>query len=97
MRILEVFQHYFEQLPQPMCDTQVMANFLGFTGSAGFATLVQHYFHIEIDKGASRTDWLARPLSEDTVTICRCGCMVLIAFICTNADTTGNKPNGKVR
>ena len=61
---LEVFQHYFEQLPQPMCDTQVMANFLGFAGSAGFATLVQHYFHIEIDKGASRTDWLARPLSE---------------------------------
>jgi len=47
-----------------MCDTQVMANFLGFAGSAGFATLVQHYFHIEIDKGASRTDWLARPLSE---------------------------------
>ena len=30
----------------------------------GFATLVQHYFQIEIDKGASRTDWLARPLSD---------------------------------
>lgn len=61
---LEVFQHYFQQLPQPMCDTQVVANFLGFANSPGFATLVQHYFQIEIDKGASRTDWLARPLSD---------------------------------
>ncbi|WP_233116670.1 ribonuclease D [Aggregatibacter actinomycetemcomitans] len=61
---LDVFQHYFQQLPRPMCDTQVMAHFLGFAGSTGFATLVQHYFQIEIDKGASRTDWLARPLSD---------------------------------
>ena len=61
---LEVFQHTFQQLPQPMCDTQVMANFLGFANSPGFATLVQQYFQIEIDKGASRTDWLSRPLSD---------------------------------
>ena len=61
---LEVFHHTFQQLPQPMCDTQVMANFLGFANSPGFATLVQQYFQIEIDKGASRTDWLARPLSD---------------------------------
>ena len=62
---LEVFHHTFQQLPQPMCDTQVMANFLGFANSPGFATLVQQYFQIEIDKGASRTDWLARPLSDN--------------------------------
>ncbi|MDP9501119.1 ribonuclease D [Bisgaard Taxon 45] len=61
---LDVFQHSFNQLPTPMLDTQVMANFLGFPNSTGLATLVQHYFHIEIDKGASRTDWLARPLSD---------------------------------
>ena len=61
---LEVFHHTFQQLPQPMCDTQVMANFLGFANSPGFATLVQQYFQIEIDKGASRTDWLSRPLSD---------------------------------
>ncbi|WP_109079288.1 ribonuclease D [Aggregatibacter kilianii] len=62
---LEVFQHYFQQLPRPMYDTQVMAHFLGFAGSSGFAALVQHYFQLEIDKGASRTDWLARPLSDN--------------------------------
>lgn len=62
---LEVFQHSFNQLPTPMLDTQVMANFLGFPNSTGLATLVQHYFQLEIDKGASRTDWLARPLSDN--------------------------------
>ncbi|MCK3658864.1 ribonuclease D [Pasteurellaceae bacterium Pebbles2] len=60
---LEVFLHYFKQLPQPMWDTQVMANFLNFPNSTGLATLINHYFALEIDKGASRTDWLARPLS----------------------------------
>lgn len=61
---LEVFQHYFQQLPQPLLDTQIMAQFLGFAQSTGLATLIQHYFALEIDKGASRTDWLARPLSD---------------------------------
>ncbi|TCP93459.1 ribonuclease D [Cricetibacter osteomyelitidis] len=61
---LEVFHHYFKQLPQPMVDTQIVANFLGFGNSTGFAALVNHYFQLELDKGASRTDWLARPLSE---------------------------------
>lgn len=62
---LEVFHHYFQcQLPQPMMDTQVIARFLGFPQSTGLATLIQHYFKLEIDKGASRTDWLARPLSD---------------------------------
>ncbi|VEI45738.1 ribonuclease D [Actinobacillus equuli] len=34
-------------------------------GFNGFAKLVAHYLQIELDKGASRTDWLARPLSEE--------------------------------
>ncbi|MDO4430564.1 MAG: ribonuclease D [Lonepinella koalarum] len=61
---LAVFKHYFGQLPTPMKDTQIIADFLGFPNSTGFATLVKHYFQLELDKGASRTDWLARPLSE---------------------------------
>lgn len=61
---LEVFQHYFNQLPTPMVDTQIMAHFLAFPNSTGLATLIQNYFGLEMDKGASRTDWLARPLSE---------------------------------
>ncbi len=61
---LEVFQHYFKQLPQPMLDTQIMAGFIGLGQSVGFAKLVLHYLNLELDKGASRTDWLIRPLTE---------------------------------
>lgn len=60
---LEVFAHYFNVLPQPICDTQIMANFLDFNQSIGFAHLVQHYFALSLDKATSRTDWLARPLT----------------------------------
>lgn len=61
---LEVFECRFNQLPTPLVDTQVIANFLNLDSSIGFAKLVAHYLDIELDKGASRTDWLARPLSE---------------------------------
>lgn len=61
---LEVFQHYFQCQPQPMVDTQIMASFLGLPNSSGFASLISHYFDKTLDKGASRTDWLARPLTE---------------------------------
>ncbi|EXI61904.1 ribonuclease D [Mannheimia granulomatis] len=61
---LEVFEHQFNQLPEPMLDTQVMASFAGLGTSVGFAKLVSHYLGVELDKGASRTDWLARPLND---------------------------------
>lgn len=61
---LEIFYHYFKQLPTPLIDTQVISQFLGFGHSMGFASLISHYFHLDLDKGASRTDWLARPLSD---------------------------------
>ncbi len=61
---LDVFKHAFNTLPEPMLDTQVMAQFLGAGNSAGLATLLKQYFGFEMDKGATRTDWLIRPLSE---------------------------------
>lgn len=61
---LDLFFHTFNQLPIPMLDTQIMAAFVGAGISLGFAKLVQTYLGIELDKGASRTDWLARPLTE---------------------------------
>ena len=60
---LLVFLQEFDALPQPMIDTQIMARFLGFANSAGLAKLVLHYLGIEMDKGATRTNWLKRPLS----------------------------------
>ncbi|NRN29852.1 ribonuclease D [Photorhabdus heterorhabditis] len=61
---LEVFLNAFQCLPEPMVDTQVLAAFIGHPLSCGFAALVAEYIHVELDKSESRTDWLARPLSE---------------------------------
>ncbi len=61
---LEVFMHDFDCVPEPMIDTQVVAAFLGYPISCGFASLVAEHLGIELDKSESRTDWLARPLSE---------------------------------
>ena len=61
---LEVFAHFFQQLPEPMLDTQVMAQFLNLGNSLGLATLLKKYFQIDMDKGPSRTNWLVRPLTD---------------------------------
>lgn len=61
---LEVFQHYAGCMPTPMIDTQIMAAFLGYGLSTGFAKLVSDYLGVDLDKGESRTDWMARPLSD---------------------------------
>lgn len=61
---LEVFQNAFGCVPFPMVDTQVMAAFLGYGLSTGFASLAKDLLGIELDKSESRTDWLARPLSQ---------------------------------
>lgn len=61
---LDVFQHYFNQLPEPMIDTQIMSSFIGLGTSIGFSKLVANYCQIELDKSASRTNWLERLLNE---------------------------------
>lgn len=61
---LEVFLNTFKTLPTPMIDTQILAAFSGHALSCGFATLVAEYMKVELDKSESRTDWLARPLTE---------------------------------
>lgn len=61
---LLVFLQEFDQLPQPIMDTQIMARFLGLGTSAGLAKLVRQYLDVDVDKGATRTNWMKRPLSE---------------------------------
>ena len=61
---LLVFLQEFDQLPHPMMDTQIMARFLGLGTSVGLAKLAQQYLNVEIDKGATRTNWIKRPLSD---------------------------------
>lgn len=61
---LEVFLSNFEVMPEPMIDTQVLASFTGQALSCGFATMVEAWTGVKLDKSESRTDWLARPLTE---------------------------------
>lgn len=61
---LLVFLQEFDQLPQPMIDTQIMARFLGLGTSVGLAKLALQYLNVEVDKGATRTNWIKRPLSD---------------------------------
>jgi len=61
---LEVFLNVFGELPQPLIDTQILASFSGHPQSWGFAAMVNEYTGLTIDKSESRTDWLARPLTE---------------------------------
>ncbi|BDH45500.1 ribonuclease D [Salmonella enterica subsp. enterica serovar Choleraesuis] len=61
---LEVFQHRFGLMPTPLVDTQHLSAFLGHPLSWGFAAMVEHYDGIKLDKSESRTDWMARPLTE---------------------------------
>ncbi len=61
---LEVFLHEYGVLPTPMIDTQILAAFTGRPMSCGFATLVESFTGIALDKSESRTDWIARPLTE---------------------------------
>lgn len=61
---LEVFLNAFGVLPSPLVDTQILAAFSGRPLSCGFARLVAETTQVELDKSESRTDWLARPLSE---------------------------------
>ncbi|RXY62772.1 ribonuclease D, partial [Klebsiella pneumoniae] len=61
---LEVFLNAFNLMPQPLIDTQILAAFCGRPMSWGFASMVEEYSGVALDKSESRTDWLARPLTE---------------------------------
>ncbi|GHD90625.1 ribonuclease D [Pseudocitrobacter sp. RIT415] len=61
---LEVFLNVFGSMPKPLIDTQILAAFCGRPMSWGFAAMVEEYTGVKLDKSESRTDWLARPLTE---------------------------------
>lgn len=61
---LEVFLAHMQVTPTPLFDSQFAANILGMGASLGYAKLVELECNVSLDKGESRTDWLARPLSD---------------------------------
>lgn len=62
---LETFWHTFKIMPSPIFDSQFAASIVGMGPALGYAKLVDMMLDITVDKGESRTDWLARPLRDE--------------------------------
>ncbi|WP_158968061.1 ribonuclease D [Paraglaciecola sp. L3A3] len=62
---LETFWHAFKVMPSPIFDSQFAASLVGMGTSLGYAKLVETMLGVTVDKGESRTDWIARPLREE--------------------------------
>lgn len=61
---LEIIAPHVSQFGLSVFDTQIAASFLGHGISLGYQGLIQQTTGVLLDKGESRTDWLARPLTE---------------------------------
>lgn len=60
---LELFRHWLGLEPAGMIDLQIGASMAGAGFSLGYARLVEQLFGETLDKSATRSDWLSRPLS----------------------------------
>ncbi|MBW7470033.1 ribonuclease D [Marinobacter sp. F4218] len=61
---LELFRQWLGIQPKGVLDLQIGAALAGAGFSLGYARLVESLFGETLDKSATRSDWLARPLSE---------------------------------
>lgn len=60
----EVFKHYGQVTVTPLFDSQVAAALTSMGSSLGYGKLIETLLDVSLDKGESRTNWLARPLRE---------------------------------
>ena len=61
---LELFRQWLNIEPAGVIDLQIGAAMVGAGFSLGYARLVETLFGETLDKSATRSDWLARPLSD---------------------------------
>lgn len=64
---LEIFYYMFNQVPKPIYDSQIAAPLIGLPENIGYATLVENYFSIKLDKSLTRANWETRPLKTDLI------------------------------
>ncbi|MFM2481108.1 ribonuclease D [Celerinatantimonas sp. YJH-8] len=60
---LEILKLHVEQFGTSVFDTQIGAAVLGWGPSLGYQAIIEQTTGILLDKGESRTDWVARPLT----------------------------------
>jgi len=61
---LEIIKQHKGDLNITLFDTQVACAFLNHGASLGYAKMVELLDGVTLDKGESRTDWCARPLTD---------------------------------
>ncbi|MDA9240725.1 ribonuclease D [bacterium] len=61
---IEVLDQVLSVCPQQLFDSQIAAGIVNIGYSMGYARLVENMLQIELGKEDTRSDWLARPLSE---------------------------------
>lgn len=61
---LELWYQVTQEKPLRVFDTQVAAALCGFSLHTSYLNLVQELVGVALDKAMSRSDWLARPLSD---------------------------------
>ncbi len=64
---LELFRYLLDVLPQNVFDTQIAAAYAGLDFSIGYQRLIAELLTIDIPKGETRSDWLARPLTKSQI------------------------------
>ena len=61
---VEIFVNLHNRVPTPFFDTQVAAEFCGFSESVAYDSLVKSFCGTALDKSSRVTDWQRRPLSD---------------------------------
>ncbi|UTW13622.1 ribonuclease D [Marinobacterium rhizophilum] len=61
---LELFQHCFGVLPNPLYDTQVAGGFIGWGFTVGLQRMLENALGVQVGKGETTSDWLQRPLTQ---------------------------------
>jgi len=61
---LELFFNSYGARPQPLFDTQVAAAFVGWGSSMGLRRMLEQELAVVLDKEATTSDWLQRPLTD---------------------------------
>ena len=64
---IEVLYQLAHKMPVSIFDTQIASIFLKQGEMAGFARVVKETLGITLDKSQTRTNWLARPLTEEQI------------------------------
>ena len=64
---LELLNSHLRLNPSQVFDTQVAYAFVSAVYSASYAALVEEFYSVVLDKGATRSNWLRRPLSDSQV------------------------------